>query len=126
MPDVWLGCVKRPVLLAAGHEGAWTVSSVCFLALGRSACAAPVTSSWLQTSWDRLQKIGYGLQLTDASFGDQSPRGACTSNPYPRIQTAVDKYVTNLTRKDVKGIIEAVATIGHAELKKNEAIPVWN
>src|ERR1017187_3184363 len=35
------------------------------------------------------------------------------------IQTLVDKHTTNLTRKDVKGIIEAVASIGHAELKKN-------
>jgi len=35
------------------------------------------------------------------------------------IQALVDKHATNLTRKDVKGIIEAVASIGHAELKKN-------
>jgi nucleoid DNA-binding protein len=35
------------------------------------------------------------------------------------IQTLVDKHATNLTRKDVKGIIESVASIGHAELKKN-------
>jgi DNA-binding protein HU-beta len=35
------------------------------------------------------------------------------------IQTLVDKHAPNLTRKDVKGIIEAVATVGHAELKKN-------
>src|ERR1035438_3700752 len=35
------------------------------------------------------------------------------------IQTLVDKHTTNLTRRDVKGIIETVATIGHAELKKN-------
>jgi nucleoid DNA-binding protein len=35
------------------------------------------------------------------------------------IQTIVDKYAANLSRKDVKGIIEAMASIGHAELKKN-------
>ena len=35
------------------------------------------------------------------------------------IQILVDKHAKNLTRKDVKGIIEAVASIGHAELKKN-------
>ena len=35
------------------------------------------------------------------------------------IQTLVDKYASNLTRKDVKGILEMMATIGHAELKKN-------
>ncbi len=35
------------------------------------------------------------------------------------IQVIVDKYATNLTRKDVKGIIEGMASIGHAELKKN-------
>jgi DNA-binding protein HU-beta len=35
------------------------------------------------------------------------------------IQTIVDKYAANLSRKDVKGIIEAVASIGQAELKKN-------
>ena len=35
------------------------------------------------------------------------------------IQLVVDKHATNLSRKDVKGIIEAVASIGQAELKKN-------
>jgi hypothetical protein len=30
------------------------------------------------------RKIGYGSQLTDASSGVQMPRGACTSNPYPK------------------------------------------
>jgi nucleoid DNA-binding protein len=35
------------------------------------------------------------------------------------IQTIADKHATNLTPKDVKGIIESVASIGHAELKKN-------
>jgi nucleoid DNA-binding protein len=30
-----------------------------------------------------------------------------------------DKSASELTRKDVKGILEALATIGHAELKKN-------
>ena len=35
------------------------------------------------------------------------------------IQTLVEKHATNLTRKDVKSIIEAVASIGRAELKKN-------
>jgi DNA-binding protein HU-beta len=35
------------------------------------------------------------------------------------IQILVDKHATNLTRKDVKGILEATASIGHAELKKN-------
>ena len=31
----------------------------------------------------------------------------------------MDKHASNLTRKDVKGIIETMASIGHAELKKN-------
>ena len=35
------------------------------------------------------------------------------------IQTIADKHATNLTRKDVKGIIESVASIGYAEMKKN-------
>jgi nucleoid DNA-binding protein len=35
------------------------------------------------------------------------------------IQTIADKSDGKLTRKDVKGVLEAVATIGHAELKKN-------
>jgi nucleoid DNA-binding protein len=35
------------------------------------------------------------------------------------IQILVDKHATNLTRKDVKGILESVASIAHAELKKN-------
>jgi DNA-binding protein HU-beta len=35
------------------------------------------------------------------------------------IQTIADKSDGKLTRKDVKGIIESVASIGYAELKKN-------
>jgi len=35
------------------------------------------------------------------------------------LKFVLQKHATNLTRKDVKGIIEAVATIGHVELKKN-------
>jgi nucleoid DNA-binding protein len=35
------------------------------------------------------------------------------------IQVLVDKLDSTLTRKDVKGILEAMASIGHAELKKN-------
>ena len=35
------------------------------------------------------------------------------------IQTIADKSDGKLTRKDVKGILETVATIGYAELKKN-------
>jgi nucleoid DNA-binding protein len=34
------------------------------------------------------------------------------------IQTIADKSAGNLTRKDVKGVVEAVAAIGHTELKK--------
>ena len=35
------------------------------------------------------------------------------------IQSIADKSDGKLTRKDVKGVLEAVATIGHTELKKN-------
>jgi nucleoid DNA-binding protein len=35
------------------------------------------------------------------------------------IQKIADQFDGKLTRKDVKGVIEAVGTIGHAELKKN-------
>jgi nucleoid DNA-binding protein len=35
------------------------------------------------------------------------------------IQTISDKSDGKLTRKDVKGVLEAVAAIGHTELKKN-------
>jgi len=35
------------------------------------------------------------------------------------IQILVEKHATNLTRKDVKGILEAMTSVGHAELKKN-------
>jgi DNA-binding protein HU-beta len=35
------------------------------------------------------------------------------------IQIIAEKHVTNLTRKDVKGVLEAMTSIGHAELKKN-------
>ena len=35
------------------------------------------------------------------------------------IQTISDKSDGKLTRKDVKGVLETVAAIGHTELKKN-------
>lgn len=35
------------------------------------------------------------------------------------IQILADKLAGKLTRKDVKGILEAMAGVGHAELKKN-------
>ena len=35
------------------------------------------------------------------------------------IQILVEKHATILTRKDVKGILEAMTSVGHAELKKN-------
>jgi nucleoid DNA-binding protein len=35
------------------------------------------------------------------------------------VQLLSDKSASELTRKDVKGLLEALATIGHAELKKN-------
>lgn len=35
------------------------------------------------------------------------------------IQTIADKSAGNLTRKDVKGVIETVAAIGQTELKKS-------
>ena len=35
------------------------------------------------------------------------------------IQTISDKSDGKLTRKDVKGVLEAIAAIGHVELKKN-------
>jgi nucleoid DNA-binding protein len=35
------------------------------------------------------------------------------------VQILADKSGTELTRKDVKGVLETLATIGHTELKKN-------
>jgi len=35
------------------------------------------------------------------------------------IQTLADKFDGKITRKDVKGLIEAVAAIGQSELKQN-------
>ncbi len=35
------------------------------------------------------------------------------------VQKIADQFDEKLTRKDVKGIIESLATIGHGELKKN-------
>ena len=35
------------------------------------------------------------------------------------IQLLADKSENKLTRKSVKGILETMATVGHAELKKN-------
>ncbi len=35
------------------------------------------------------------------------------------VQLLSDKATGDLTRKDVKGVLETLVTIGHAELKKN-------
>ena len=35
------------------------------------------------------------------------------------VQTLADKHSDKLTRKDVKGLLEAIAELGHIELKKN-------
>lgn len=35
------------------------------------------------------------------------------------VQLLADKTTGELTRKDVKGVLETLVTIGHAELKKN-------
>ena len=35
------------------------------------------------------------------------------------VQILSDKSANELTRKDVKGLLEAMVSIGHAELKKN-------
>ena len=35
------------------------------------------------------------------------------------IQILADKSANELTRKDVKGILETMVSVGHAELKKN-------
>ena len=37
------------------------------------------------------------------------------------IQTIADAHADKLARKDVKGLLESLATIGHYELKKNGA-----
>ena len=49
-------------------------------------------------------------------------KSQCPKAPSPSpilIQKIAEQFDDKLTRKDVKGIIEAVATIGQAELKKN-------
>lgn len=35
------------------------------------------------------------------------------------VQTLADKHTDKLTRKDVKGLLEAIVQVGHQELKKN-------
>ena len=35
------------------------------------------------------------------------------------VKTLADKHSDKLTRKDVKGLLEAIAELGHIELKKN-------
>ena len=35
------------------------------------------------------------------------------------VQVLADKHSDKLTRKDVKGLLEAIAELGHTELKKN-------
>jgi DNA-binding protein HU-beta len=50
------------------------------------------------------------------SGSDDAPRSLTKSN---LIQTIAYKTEGKLTRKDVKGILESVATIGYADLKKD-------
>ena len=35
------------------------------------------------------------------------------------VQSLADRHSDNLTRKDVKGVLESIANIGQSELKKN-------
>ena len=35
------------------------------------------------------------------------------------VQTLADKHSDKLSRKDVKGVLESIVQLGHAELKKN-------
>lgn len=35
------------------------------------------------------------------------------------VQTLADRHSDKLTRKDVKGLLESIVEVGHAELKKN-------
>jgi nucleoid DNA-binding protein len=49
--------------------------------------------------------------------GDTMPKGPLSKSDL--IQILVEQHATNLTRKDVKGILESMTSIGHAELKKN-------
>src|SRR5690349_11590524 len=35
------------------------------------------------------------------------------------VQTLADKHSDKLTRKDVKGLLESIASVAHTELKKN-------
>jgi nucleoid DNA-binding protein len=49
--------------------------------------------------------------------GDTMAKGPITKSAL--IQILVDKSDNELTRKDVKGILEGMVEVGHAELKKN-------
>jgi DNA-binding protein HU-beta len=49
--------------------------------------------------------------------GDTMAKGPISKSAL--IQTLADKSANELTRKDVKGILEGMVAIGHAELKKN-------
>jgi nucleoid DNA-binding protein len=64
-----------------------------------------------------------GLSRQTAACSVHKPRGVkMAKGPLSKsalIQTIADKSDGKLTRKDVKGVLEAVATIGQTELKKN-------
>jgi nucleoid DNA-binding protein len=70
-------------------------------------------------------EIGYGrgAKPLECGFvstpdqGDTMAKGPLSKSAL--IQTLADKSPSKLSRKDVKGILEAVASIGHTELKKN-------
>jgi DNA-binding protein HU-beta len=49
---------------------------------------------------------------------------ASTMSKSELIQRIVDRHPSKIARKDVKGVIDAVAAIGHKELKKTGAFVV--
>ena len=66
--------------------------------------------------------VGKTAEPAQGSRAKRKRKSQCPKAPSPSpnlIQKIAEQFDDKLTRKDVKGIIEAVATIGHAELKKN-------
>jgi nucleoid DNA-binding protein len=57
------------------------------------------------------------LPATEDAFERHLAKGPLSKSEL--IQLLADQSENKLTRKDVKGILEAMTTVGHAELKKN-------
>jgi nucleoid DNA-binding protein len=83
----------------------------------RALLSASFTAPFCEIGYGRGEKpLGCGFVSTQDQ-GDTMAKGPLSKSAL--IQILADKSPSKLSRKDVKGILEAVASIGHTELKKN-------